>query len=78
MLNEPLLLVGCIILICILLNRFLEKLPIPSLLIFIGLGMLFGENGLLKIPFNDYEVVNIVCSICLIFIMFYGGFEIRT
>ena len=75
MLNEPLLLVGCIILICILLNRFLEKLPIPSLLIFIGLGMLFGENGLLKIPFNDYEVVNIVCSICLIFIMFYGGFE---
>ena len=74
MLNEPLLLVGCIILICILLNRFLEKLPIPSLLIFIGLGMLFGENGLLKIPFNDYEVVNIVCSICLIFIMFYGGF----
>lgn len=36
--------------------------------------MLFGENGVIKIPFNDYNVVNIVCSVCLIFIMFYGGF----
>lgn len=72
--NEPLLLVGCVILICILLNRFLEKLPIPSLLIFIGLGIFFGENGVLKIQFDNYGAVNIVCSICLIFIMFYGGF----
>ena len=73
-LNESLLLLGCVIFICILLNRFLEKLPVPSLLIFIGLGMLFGENGVLRIQFNDYEAVNVVCSICLIFIMFYGGF----
>ncbi len=43
--NGPLLLVGCVILICILLNRFLERLPVPSLLIFIGLGMFFGENS---------------------------------
>ncbi len=72
--NGPLLLLGCVILICILLNRFLERLPVPSLLIFIGLGMFFGENGVFKIPFNDYEAVNTVCSVCLIFIMFYGGF----
>ena len=73
-LNEPLLLMGVVILICILLNRFLEKIPIPSLLIFIALGMFFGENGVLRIPFDNYEAVNIICSICLIFIMFYGGF----
>lgn len=72
--NEPLLLMGVVILICILLNRFLEKIPIPSLLIFIAIGMFFGENGVLKIPFNDYAAVNVICSICLIFIMFYGGF----
>lgn len=65
---------GVVILICILLNQFLEKIPVPSLLIFIALGMFFGENGVLKIPFNDYAVVNVICSICLIFIMFYGGF----
>lgn len=71
---------GSVILICILLNRFLENIPVPSLLIFIGLGMLFGENGLIRIPFDDYTAVSVVCSICLIFIMFYGGFgtNIRT
>lgn len=72
--NGPLLLTGLVILICILLNRFLEKIPIPSLLIFIALGMFFGENGVLRIPFDDYEAVNVICSVSLIFIMFYGGF----
>lgn len=37
--------------------------------------MVFGENGLFRINFDNYEAVNIVCSICLIFIMFFGGFE---
>lgn len=72
--NEPLLLMGFIILVCILLNRFLEKIPIPSLLIFIALGMLFGENGLFHIVFDDYVAVNTICSVSLVFIMFYGGF----
>lgn len=73
-LNEALLLMGCVILICILVNNFLEKLPIPSLLIFIGLGIVFGENGLVRIHFDNYSAVNAICAICLIFIMFYGGF----
>ena len=72
--NEGLLLIGAAILICILMNKFLDKLPIPSLIVFIALGMCFGENGLLHISFNDYEFVNIICSASLIFIMFYGGF----
>lgn len=52
----------------------LEKIPVPSLLIFIGLGMFFGENGPFRIQFDHYALVNLVCSVCLIFIMFYGGF----
>ncbi len=72
--NNSLLLMGLVILICILLKRFIEKLPVPSLIIFIALGMLFGENGLLRIQFNDYEAVNTICSVSLVFIMFYGGF----
>lgn len=72
--NEAVLLLGTVILICILLQRFLEKIPLPSLLIFLALGMCFGENGLLRIPFNDYGAVNLTCSVSLIFIMFYGGF----
>ncbi len=65
---------GSVILICILMNRFLEKLAVPSLLIFLALGMCFGENGILRIPFDDYAGVSLTCSVCLIFIMFYGGF----
>ena len=72
--NEGLLLIGAAILICILMNKFLDKLPIPSLIVFIALGMCFGENGLLRISFDNYEVVNMICSASLIFIMFYGGF----
>lgn len=67
-------LVGCVILICILLNRFLDKLAIPSLLFFILLGMLLGENGILGVVFNDYQIAEMICSTSLIFIMFYGGF----
>lgn len=69
-----LLLMGCVILLCTLMGRFLDRLAVPSLLIFIALGMFFGENGLLRIPFNDYHAANVICSVSLIFIMFYGGF----
>ena len=36
--------------------------------------MLFGENGLFRIRFNNYSLAETVCSVCLIFIMYYGGF----
>lgn len=72
--NSAILLIGSVILICILMSRFLEKLAVPSLLIFLALGMCFGENGIFRIPFDDYAGVNLICSVCLIFIMFYGGF----
>lgn len=72
--NGGILLIGIVIVICILLNRMLERIPIPSLLIFLLLGICFGENGLFRIVFNDYASVNLISSTCLIFIMFYGGF----
>lgn len=75
--NNYLLLIGTVILICILMRRYVEKLPVPSLLIFILLGMIFGENGLFKIPFNNYSMADAVCTTSLIFIMFYGGFGIN-
>ena len=44
------------------------------LLGFILLGMLFGSDGILKIPFENYRLAEDICSAALIFIMFYGGF----
>ncbi len=47
---------------------------VPVLLAFIVLGMAFGTDGFFKIPFDNYHFAEQICSIALIFIMFYGGF----
>lgn len=36
--------------------------------------MFFGTDGAVKIPFNNYAFAEQICSVALIFIMFYGGF----
>ena len=63
-----------VILSCIITNKFSSKLGMPSLLFFMFLGVLFGSDGLLKISFDDYDLTAKLCSIGLLFIIFYGGF----
>lgn len=72
--DRVLLLLGVVIAICVLSHKLTEKVAIPSLLFFILLGMVFGENGIFRIHFDDYDLSNTICSTCLIFIMYYGGF----
>lgn len=67
--------IGVVICLCLLLNHFADKLPVPSIIIFLGLGMIFGIDGIFKIPSDNYEYSEMVCSIALIFIMVYGGFS---
>ncbi len=68
------LIVTVIILLCLFLNKLSSKIGIPVLLAFIILGMLFGTDGLLKISFDNYRIAEEICTVSLIFIMFYGGF----
>ena len=72
--TDYILLVAAVILLCLSLNKLSGKIGVPMLLAFILLGMLFGTDGILKIPFDNFEIAEQVCSISLIFIMFYGGF----
>ena len=69
-----LLLCSSVIVLCILTKRFLKRFGIPAVLIFIALGMLFGSEGIVKIPFDNYEMAETICCTALVFIMFYGGF----
>lgn len=69
-----LLMCSAVIVLCILTNRFLKRFGIPAVLIFIGLGMLFGSEGIVKIPFDNFRMAETICCTALIFIMFYGGF----
>lgn len=59
---------------CIVTNKFSSKLGMPSLVFFMFLGALFGSDGILKISFEDYDLTAKLCSIGLLFIIFYGGF----
>ena len=68
------LLCGVVILMCILSGRFTDKYGVPSILLFILIGMLFGVEGILKISFSDFALSEKICTTALIFIMFYGGF----
>ena len=72
--TTQLLITAIVIFACVLLSKVSGKLGIPMLLSFIVLGMIFGSDGILKIPFDNYAFAEQICSFALIFIMFYGGF----
>ncbi len=79
MISAPmvLLIVSLIIFICIAGSRLSGKIGVPTLFVFIVLGMAFGSDGIFKIPFDNFSIAEQVCSAALIFIMFYGGFGLR-
>lgn len=72
-----LLLVAVVLLLCVLAEKFSGKFGMPALILFMFIGMVFGSDGLLKIPFDNYNLAEEICSIALIFIMFYGGFNLK-
>ena len=59
---------------CTAFRRLSDRLGVPALLAFMFLGMLFGSDGLFKIPFEDYAFADRISTVALLFIMFYGGF----
>lgn len=51
------LLISAIILIaCVIGSKLSTRFGVPTLVFFIGLGMLFGSDGLFKIHFEDYSL----------------------
>ncbi len=65
------LVVGIILILALLAISVSNKHGIPSLLLFIILGMGFGTLGL---EFNDYVFADGFAAVALMVIMFYGGF----
>lgn len=70
-----LIVIAAIIFICVFLNKISSRVGVPVLLLFIFLGMLFGRYE--DISAATTGNVETLCSIALIFIMFYGGFGTR-
>lgn len=63
-----------ILIICMLSTKVLYRFGVPMLLIFIILGMIFGSDGLVGLHFDNFNLAGDLCSLGLVFIMFYGGF----
>lgn len=69
--------VALIILLCVLAEKFSDKFGMPALILFMFIGMVFGSDGIFKIPFENFVLAENVCAIALVFIMFYGGFNTK-
>lgn len=69
--------VAVVLMLCVFSDRLSGKIGVPALLIFIGIGIFFGSDGLVRIPFENYEFASYVCEAALIIIMFTGGFSMN-
>jgi cell volume regulation protein A len=54
-------------------TRLAERLQVPGLLVFLGIGMIIGDDGLAWIRFNDVTFAQTVGVIALVLILFDGG-----
>ena len=69
-----LLITAVVLILCIVSGKLSQRFGVPVLLLFILLGMAFGSDGPVGIAFENYNLAEQICSVALIFIIFYGGF----
>lgn len=68
------LLCSVVLILCVFVYKFFSKFGVPMLLVFMSIGMIFGENGIFKITYNNFALSKEICNFALIFIIFFGGF----
>lgn len=71
---EVLLIAGAILLVCAISSKVLYRYGVPTLIIFLAIGMLMGSDGPGGIYFDDSQLAKNISNFGLIFIMFSGGF----
>jgi cell volume regulation protein A len=67
------LLAGALLATGVLASMVAARLRLPALVLFLGLGMAVGTDGLGWIDFNDYSLARLVGTIALAVILFEGG-----
>ncbi|MDF3074614.1 MAG: sodium/hydrogen exchanger family protein, partial [Alphaproteobacteria bacterium] len=70
----PLILAGAaLVLVSIFASLVFARIGAPLLLLFLGLGMLVGEDGPIGLEFDDFRLTYVVGSVALAIILFDGG-----
>ena len=66
-------LVGILIVVSLFIEKISERLGVPALLFFLLLGILSGNGLFLNDLARRTDIIDGICAIALVFIMFYGG-----
>ncbi len=66
---------GLLLLLCVFANKISDRFGIPSLLLFLALGMLAGSDGIGRIQFQNARLTNYIGTVALAFILYSGGLE---
>jgi len=64
-----------IVVISVLLSKVSERFGVPTLLLFLGIGMLAGSDGLGGIHFDNARMAQALGTVALAYILFAGGLE---
>jgi len=64
-----------ILLVCAVSSKVLYRFGIPTLILFLTIGMLMGSEGPGGIYFDNAELAESICNLALLFIIFSGGFD---
>lgn len=75
--NIGILVVSLLIVIAVFTSLFSSRFGAPLLLVFLGVGLLAGEDGLLGIQFDNAATAYFIGSIALALILFDSGFETK-
>jgi NhaP-type Na+/H+ and K+/H+ antiporter len=73
--HQLILLGGVLGLLSIVAGLLSRRVGAPMLLVFLALGMLAGEDGVLGIPYDDFPSAYLVGSVALAVILFEGGLQ---
>jgi cell volume regulation protein A len=71
--NQFILVGAALVAASVIVSAFATRFGTPLLLVFLGLGMLAGEDGPGGIPFNDVRLTYLIGSVALGIILFDGG-----
>jgi len=75
---EQVLLIGALLLLAsILASKTSGRLGVPSLLLFMGVGMVAGTDGLAIVDLQDAKLAQLLGIVALVFILFSGGMDTR-
>ena len=75
--DRLILLAAVLLLAGIVSSKFSARLGLPVLVLFLGIGMLAGEDGIGGIEFDDVNAAHAIGTLSLAIILFDGGLQTR-